>query len=113
MVILKHPLYSISGKKIEGYWYSKLQPQFQMPTPNVLNENEANEIYNLIKIKEKECEIVYTRGSSQSRLDDSIVGTNEYYHEKWMWPEGFAEHYVLKYKVRPSEEFLKFIGWIK
>jgi len=84
-----------------------------MPIPNQLNEIEAQQIYDLLKMKEEECEIQYTRGSSMSRIDKSLVGSNEYHHQEWLWPEGFAEHYILKHKVKPTNDFLRFIGWIE
>lgn len=110
VIILKIPD-QIDGKRIEGYWYSSRNPYYPTPKPNELSEIEAQEIYHLIKEKEKECEIIYTRGDSLSRIDKTLVGSNEYHHENWLWPEGFAEHYVLKYKVRPSKGFLAFLNW--
>jgi hypothetical protein len=31
--------------------------------------------------------------------------------EGWIWPGDFVEHYVLTHKVRPTDEFLKWIGY--
>jgi hypothetical protein len=100
-------------KRIEGYWYSKYSPQYLMPQPNQLNETEAEEIYKLIKYKEVEAKRLTTRGVSYSRIDDTCVGNGEYHHTDWLWPESLAPHYVFKYKVKPSDDFLKFIGWDK
>ena len=111
VIILKHPISTSNNKKIEGYWYSENQPQYPMPLKNQLSEQDAKEIFDLIKIKEKESEFIDSRGLSPSRIDSNMVGSGEYNHEKWLWPEGFAEHYVLKYRVKPSDNFLKFIGW--
>jgi len=99
------------GKIIEGYWYSNIATQFPMPIPNVLTKQEAIKIYELIKAKETECDLHSFRGSSMSRIDGTTVGDKEFAHKEWVWPEGFAEHYVLKYRVKPTAAFLKFIGW--
>ena len=101
------------AKKIEGYWYSEYSPEYTMPVPNQLNEEEAGQIYLLIKIKEKEAKKLIARGMAPSRIDDSSVGNCEFHHINWLWPERYAEHYVLKYKVKPSHYFLKFVGWIQ
>ena len=111
VIVLKSSIYYAFGKRIEGYWFSDNQPYYKKPIPNELNETEAKQIYQLIKEKEKESKMMGSRGDSFSRIDNTIVGSNEYHHENWLWPEGYAEHYVLKYKVKPSTEFLKFIGW--
>lgn len=98
--------------KIEGYWYSKYSPEYPMPVPNALTEEEANEIYRLIKRKETSAAVTRYRGISTSRIDKkTAVGSMEYKRAGWVWPQGFAEHYVLKHKVKPSMEFLDFIGY--
>jgi hypothetical protein len=99
------------NKKIEGYWHSKYSPQYPMPIANQLNEREAAEIYKLIKIKEAEAEKLISRGIAYSRIDDTGVGNCEYHHIDWLWPESLAPHYVFQYKVKPTDDFLKFIGW--
>ncbi len=111
VLILSDGIFEAAGKKIEGYWYSKEQPQYIKPRPNELSPTEADQIYALIKQKEKESEIAIFRGSSLSRIDKTIVGSKEYQHEEWLWPEGYAEHYVKQYKVKPSDAFLSFLGW--
>jgi hypothetical protein len=40
-------------------------------------------------------------------------GKHEYQLDGWKWPEDFAKHYVLDHKVKPTDEFLIFIGYIK
>lgn len=102
----------LEGRRVEGYWYSAYDPQYPMPIPNELSEEEAKEIFDLIKVKEQEAEVLCSRGVSNSRIDDSYVGSSEFHHKEWLWAEGFAEHYVLKYKVKPTDDFLKFIGWL-
>lgn len=96
---------------IEGYWYSKIHTTFPMPVPNVLSQEQAGAIFALIKRKEKRASVLQTKGFSRSRIDDSIVGTKEYVSGGWYWPEGFAEHYVRDHRVRPTDAFLKFIGY--
>ncbi|MFK7949298.1 MAG: hypothetical protein AB8G11_17030 [Saprospiraceae bacterium] len=111
VIVQKESVNYRDGMRIEGYWHSSYTPQYKKPKPNQLSESEAESIFKLIKEKEKECKKEGFRGYSQSRFDNSQVGSHEYYHENWLWPEGFAEHYVLKYKVKPSDAFLVFIGW--
>lgn len=113
VVILKDSIFKREGRRIQGYWYSTYEPQYPKPIPNELTQLEAKQIYDLIKIKESECEIMQFRGFSDSRIDGTSVGSKEFIHKKWLWPAGFAEHYVLKYRVKPTDDFLSFIGWKK
>ena len=108
VVILRKLVFEKEGKRIEGYWYAPFYPK---PIPNQLTEAEAQEIYELIKVKEKECTIRLSRGYAHSRLENAMVGMNEYHHEEWLWPEGYAEHHVLKHGVKPSKDFLAFLGF--
>lgn len=108
----------LQDKKNEGYWYSELEcnKSYPMPVPNVLSEAEAEKIYQLILDKQTQPEsTIYThRGPSRSRFTGETVGSLEYHHRTgWVWPEAFAKHYVLEHKVKPTDEFLKFIGYIK
>lgn len=105
----------------EGFWFSVQQPNYPMPIPNQLSDSEAKDIYDLIRIKENECSdpehkndfifVSLYRGMSSSRITGELLGCAEYNHSDWVWPGDFAEHYVLKHKVKPSNEFLKFIGY--
>lgn len=116
--------------KIEGYWieaptvfefklsngsvFRKEIPaktNYPIPIPNVLTEDEAKTIYNLILEKEKYAKVVAYRGFSESRITGEILGNEEYETDEWKWPADFAEHYVLTHKVRPTDEFLKWIGY--
>ena len=97
-------------KKIEGYWYNKQHPEYPMPIPNVLSQEEAQRIFFLIKEKEKEAKELSYLGVSFSRITGEDVGCNEFQTDEWVWTGAFAEHYVLNHKVKPSEEFLKYIG---
>lgn len=101
----------LKERKIEGYWYSTYQPEYPMPIPNELTEEQSNTIYNLIIQKQSEAYEVRYRGLSRSRIDETTLGCCEYQTEEWIWPGDFATHYVLKYRVKPSDEFLKYIGY--
>ena len=35
----------IKDIKVEGYWYSEHNKQYPMPIPNILSQEEAEEIY--------------------------------------------------------------------
>jgi hypothetical protein len=121
---------------IEGYWkeppiviektlsnggiFRKEIPSktdYPIPIPNVLSEGEAIRIYNLIKEVELKCVKHYYMGCSVSRITGETLGNGEYESDAsingWTWPADFAEHYVLQHKVKPTDEFLKFIGYYK
>ncbi len=42
-----------------------------------------------------------------------MLGSEEYNNGDWVWPEDFAFHYVKMHRVKPSDEFLRFIGYLK
>ena len=50
-------------------------------------------------------------GRSASRITGEMLGNKEYETDKWRWPGDFAKHYVLDHKIKPSNEFLKYIGY--
>lgn len=97
--------------KREGFWYSEHEPDLPMPVPGELTPGQALEIYNLIRKKEKQANKTAYRGHSKSRIDNTVVGSQEYSTSEWKWPDGFASHYVLQHLVKPSDEFLDFIGY--
>lgn len=120
------------NKKIEGYWKEsddkiKLESQihpgvfleriipaktnYPIPIPNVLSQEEAKIIYNLILEKEKTATKVAYMGDTFSRITGEILGNLEYEKDEWIWPGDFAKHYVLENKVKPTDEFLKYIGY--
>lgn len=99
------------GRKIEGYWYSKYEPKYPKPVVNALTQDQANQIADLIKKKQRGASRKQYRGFSTSRVDKSVVGSAEFSRNGWVWPDGFGEHYVRKYRVKPSSEFLDFIGY--
>jgi len=99
------------NKKIEGYWYSKYHKQYPMPIPNQLTDKEASAICMLIKMKEKEAKVRIYKGWSNSRITGEKLGCREFETEHWIWPSDFTEHYVHKHKVKPTDAFLKYIGY--
>jgi hypothetical protein len=113
LVLLLIERYIINNEiKIEGYWYSKYETKYPKPIPNILSQEDANSIYKLIKNKERSASNTKYRGYSISRIDDkTIVGSSEYSLNNWRWPAGFAEHYVRDNRVKPTDEFLNFIGY--
>ena len=102
--------------KIEGYWSLKGNPALDIyptPVPNVLTQDEANAVFKLIKRKEAGASVTRYRGMSMSRIDKkTVVGSMEYSRAGWRWPQGFAEHYVRDHRVKPTDAFLKFIGYV-
>lgn len=100
-----------NGSYKEGFWYSEYDTKFPMPKPNILTEKQAKQIYLLIVQKEKIARVAFCKGCSYSRIDNSPLGSAEYFLDNFVWPGDFAEHYVLKYRCKPTEKFLKFIGY--
>jgi hypothetical protein len=117
-------------KKVEGYWIEgptviemksskgyiltkEIPSKTNYPTPisNVLTEEEAQTIYDLIREKERIANCYGYMGLSASRITGERLGNKEYELNEWIWPGDFAEHYVLTHKVRPTEEFLKWVGY--
>ena len=98
--------------KIEGYWKTFDSDEYPNPVPNVLSKAEAIEIYIKIVEKQEEAEIKRYRGLSHSRITGERLGNVEYETNEWIWPGDFAKHYVLENRVKPSDEFLKYIGYV-
>jgi hypothetical protein len=117
-------------KKVEGYWIEPptviemksskgfilrkeipTKTNYPTPIPNVLTEEEARTIYDLIREKETIANCYGYMGLSQSRITGDLLGNKEYELNEWIWPGDFAEHYVLTHKVRPTDEFLKWIEY--
>ena len=103
--------------KIEGYWYSEYEPEYPTPIPNVLTQEEAQKIYDLIVLKQqnKEVNLLIARGCSYSRITKEPLGCTEHVDldNEWKWPGDFAKHYVLEHRVKPTDDFLKYIGYEK
>lgn len=100
-------------QKIEGYWNDSENryPQYPMPVPNVLTEEESRQIYMLIVDKQFHADKAGYRGITCSRITGEYLGNSEYRTDEWIWPADFAPHYVREHKVKPSDEFLKYIGY--
>ena len=115
-----------TDKKVEGYWIEPptvvemksskgyilrkeipSKTNYPTPIPNVLSEEEARTIYELIRETERIANCYGYMGLSASRITGERLGNKEYELNEWIWPGDFAEHYVLTHKVRPTEEFLK------
>jgi hypothetical protein len=119
-----------NSKKVEGYWIEgptviemksssgfilrkeiPAKTNYTTPITNVLSETEEKEIYRLITEKENTANCYGYMGTSKSRITEESLGNNEYELDGWIWPGDFAEHYILTHKVRPTDEFLKWIGY--
>lgn len=97
---------------LEGFWYHReTAPDFPKPVPNVLSEAQAKKVFAAIKKKEAKATQTFYKGYAMSRLEPRVrVGSSTYALGKWRWPQGYAEHYVLKHRVKPSDAFLEFLG---
>ena len=100
-----------ANKQVEGYWWSKDNPKYIKPVPNILTEDDAQTIHGLILNKESHASKRAYMGCSDSRITGETLGNLEYETTEWIWPGDFASHYVLEHKVKPSDEFLKYIGY--
>lgn len=96
--------------KVEGYWWSESTPEYPMPEIGVLTPEQAFKIYEKIVSIEQIAKKTTYRGPSHSRITGELLGNAEYQFADWTWPGDFAKHYVLHHRVRPSAEFLKFLG---
>lgn len=99
--------------KIEGYWGSERNSDYPMPKPNVLSEADAALISMLIELKEQQAKVLRFKGMTTSRINGDMMGSTEFTLDGWNWPVDFRPHYVLEHRVRPTDEFLEFIGFIK
>lgn len=105
--------------KYEGYWRQRqddTDSPYPWPVPEMLNQEYADNYYELIKRAESFAKFVRYRGSSVSRINGSMVGSGEYSlldpergSVEWRWPENYAEHYVRDNRCRPTLDFITFI----
>lgn len=101
-------------KKIEGYWYNPRHDEsYPVPIPNILTQEEADKIYDYLCRLEKRTRIRYCKGCTVSRITGETLGNSEYETAKWKWPGDFGDHYIKAHRVRPSDEFLRYIGYIE
>lgn len=97
--------------KREGFWKSTTEPDLPMPEIGVLTPTQSFEVYSAITIIETTVAKVESyRGLTHSRITGELLGCREYYFADWTWPGDFAKHYVLDHRVKPTNEFLEFIG---
>lgn len=97
--------------KKEGFWFSKSEPHLPLPIPNVLTPNQADQIYEaIVYLQDTTAKSKRYRGWSSSRITGEILGNEEYSTDEWCWPGDFASHYVLRHGVKPSDEFLGYLG---
>jgi hypothetical protein len=105
-------------QKIEGYWFeepyshlSKPSP-YPMPVPNAISQEIADEIYECIVRKEATAKKELYRGWTCSRITGENLGNAEYQTDEWIWPGDFAKHYVKNHRVKPTDDFLLYIGYL-
>ncbi len=101
----------LKNQQTEGYWYSESEPNYPKPIPNVLSDEEAKLLSDKIEEKENQATPVLYRGFSFSRITGERLGCKEFQTQEWKWPADFRTHYVLEHRVRPTDEFLKYIGF--
>lgn len=102
---------------VEGYFkntYDSNTANYPMPVQDVLTQEQADALAD--KIKELEADPATKRkqfkGISSSRIDDSFVGSSEFNHPTVRsWTDALGEHYVRKYRCKPSDKFLDSIGF--
>lgn len=92
--------------KLEGYWYSKYEPEFPMPKENTLSEENKKDVINKLEEIEKIAEEQRYRGWSSCRICDKSNGSVEFTYNGFRWPSGFM-HYIKEHNVSPSKQFLK------
>lgn len=99
----------------EGFWYSKQEQDLPKPVTNAISQEEADIICELIENKQNDpaTERTYYKGLSFSRISGEPLGSGEFENGGWLWPDSLADHYVKEHRVKPSNEFLKFIGYAK
>ena len=100
-------------KNFEGF-YGDPQDEltlFLPAYPNELTQEEADKISLLIEEVEKDASIEIREKNFKSSITGENLGNEECYTQEWVWPKMFREHYVKKHRVRPSEKYLKYIGY--
>lgn len=94
---------------IEGYWYSKSEPQYPHPISNKDKwEGQDKFVNQLINTQFKASKTNY-KGWSDCRVCNKMNGSSEFQLDNWKWPEGLL-HYIVNHNVKPSQEFIDFIN---
>jgi hypothetical protein len=96
---------------IVGYWRKTFNDKDDLPwpVPNELSDEQAKIVYDLIVKKQKSAGETRYRGRSRSRITGESLGCSEYETSEFIWPGDYAKHYVLEHRVKPPDEFLKFL----
>lgn len=98
------------GVPREGFWYSKEEPFFPHPVPNIGPWEGEAEFLAALAVVEKHGRGIGYMGYSECRVCGCLNGTREYFDRqgRFMWPEGF-KHYVRDHHVKPSDAFISYI----
>ncbi len=104
---------------MEGYWgQTPEDTTLPWPLPNPHSRwSEKHAFLRKIKIVEEQLkakgDFIRYGGMAPSRIEPGeMVGSGEYDDRinGLVWPEGYAEHYVDKHGVSPSQEFFEYIA---
>lgn len=96
-----------SKDKLEGFWYSKIEPYYPMP---VRTDTPVDPVFlnTLKQIMSKHAKVHQSKGSSPCRLCIKKNGSQEYQYGPWHFPSGLI-HYYEDHNVQPSPAFRNFI----
>lgn len=92
--------------KVEGYWWSKQEPNFPKPEHSEKPFNEKEKVIARLKIVQERTRVVHYKGISTCRCCDTCNGSSEYFYKNWKWPEGLL-HYIDVHNIKPSDDFLE------
>ena len=93
---------------IEGYWWSRYEPQYLMPICHDIPWEGQEDFLHALRRRQKAAAKVQYRGWSTCRICKCTNGSTEYKSGGWIWPEGYI-HYIEEHNVKPSSEFYKFV----
>ena len=97
----------------EGFWYSKLEPNFPKPCRGLFTNKKERDIFlNNLEEVELHARIIIYKGPSNCRICNNLNGCATYHFEykniRYEWPDGF-KHYIEKHKVKPTKQFIDMI----
>jgi hypothetical protein len=98
--------------KMEGFWYSKMEPYFPMPKENPISFPRKEEILKAYDKVIQRALVKYYRGSSTCRCCKAWNGSKEFEFKGWKWPEGYR-HYIDIHNVIPTKRFMENVLNIK
>lgn len=95
----------------EGFWKSIEEPDLPLPIKNQISIEESIRLSTLLAQIEKrrETEFKKYKGKSYCRFTNKTLNSGEYSLNGFIWPQDFRTHYIRKYRIKPSEEFLSMI----